>query len=75
MSIDMHPQPTAVTIDPALLANRLISLDELCVYTSTPKNTMYKILARGEGPTRRKIGREYRFRVSKVDAHQLAVTA
>lgn len=46
--------------------DELMTLEELSVYLKIPKSTLYKLSQRGELPSS-KIGRQLRFRKSKVD--------
>jgi len=60
--------PTQLPSEAKLLANPLLSLDELSAWTQISKTTLYSLLSQGRGPRCAKVGRALRFRASDIEA-------
>jgi excisionase family DNA binding protein len=53
-------------LESGLLANRMLTAQELAVYLRVNRSTVYRLLKKGELPGFR-IGSEWRFRTDEVD--------
>lgn len=61
-SLDPNPQP----LEASLLANRMLTAQELAAYLRVNRSTVYRLLKKGELPGFR-IGSEWRFRIEDVN--------
>jgi excisionase family DNA binding protein len=50
------------------LADRVLSLSELCAQLQVSTQTIYDLRSQGRGPHGFRVGRELRFRLSEVEA-------
>jgi excisionase family DNA binding protein len=58
--------PNPLSPEPKLLANRMLTAQELATYLRVNRSTVYRLLKKGELPGFR-IGSEWRFRIDEVD--------
>jgi excisionase family DNA binding protein len=62
LPFELNPQPP----ESNLLANRMLTAQELAAYLRVNRSTVYRLLKKGELPGFR-IGSEWRFRIDEVN--------